>query len=373
MSPGELKQQATSLEATSQLDFSTNDYLGLSRHPVVQRAAIEAIEVHGVGRRGVSAPGQASSLEETLELAIAQFESLPAALALQSGYAANINLITSIADERSIFLYDVYAHPSLVDGGRLSEAECISFSHRDVDHLAQILRKVRRRSNARQTVVIATDGVFGADGEIAPLPEVANLAESYEATLIVDDAHATGVLGKQGNGSPEHFCLVVGTWIKTGTMSKALGAAGGFIAASSDVIARVRDRGHSILYSTGSPPATLAASLEALEILRHDEDRRVRLRENTRFVRTALAEAGFRVGAAEAAIVPVFTGSGELVARLSEWLHGHDLLVRTIAPPRVSEQDASIRLMMNSEHTSEDLESCISTLRRAGESFGLLA
>jgi glycine C-acetyltransferase len=373
VSPGDLEQLASPLAATAQLDFSTNDYLGLSRHPVVQRAAIEAIEVHGVGRRGVSAPGQASSLEERLELAIAQFESLPSALALQSGYAANINLITSIADERSIFLYDVYAHPSLADGGRLSEAECISFAHRDVDHLAQILRRVRGRSNGRQTVVIATDGVFGADGEIAPLPEVANLAESYEAILIVDDAHATGVLGKQGTGSPEHLGLAAGTWIKTGTMSKALGAAGGFIAAGSEVTACVRSRGRSILYSTGSPPATLAACLEALEILRHDEDRRVRLRENTRFVRTALAGAGFRVGAAEAAIVPVFTGSAELVSKLSKWLHGQELLVRTIAPPRVSEQDACIRLMINSEHTSDDLEFCISALQRAGESLGLLA
>lgn len=373
MNPRDLEQLASPLLATSELDFSTNDYLGLSRHPDVQRAAIDAIEVHGVGRRGVSGPGQASSLEERLELAIAQFESLPTALVLQSGYAANINLITSIADERSVFLYDVYAHPSLVDGGRLSGAECISFSHLDVDHVAQLLRTVRERSNGQQAVVIATDGVFGTDGEIAPLPEVANLAERYEATLIVDDAHATGVLGKHGTGSPEHFGLAAGTWIKTGTMSKALGAAGGFIAAGPDVTGQVRRGGHSILYSTGAPPATLAACLEALEVLRQGEDRRVRLRENTRFVRGALAEAGFRVGTADAAIVPVFTGSAELVSALSEWLHGQGLLVRTIAPPRVSEQDACVRLMINSEHTSEDLESCIDALRRAGESFGLLA
>ena len=136
MSPGDLEQLTSPLTATAQLDFSTNDYLGLSRHPIVQRAAIEAIEAHGVGRRGVSAPGQASSLEDRLELAIADFESFPSALALQSGYAANINLITSIADDRSIFLYDLYAHPSLADGGRLSEAECLPFAHRDVDHLA---------------------------------------------------------------------------------------------------------------------------------------------------------------------------------------------------------------------------------------------
>jgi len=372
VSPGDLDQLTSPLTATEQLDFSTNDYLGLSRHPDVRRAAIEAIEAHGVGRRGVSAPGQASSLEERLELAIAQFESFPSALALQSGYAANINLITSIADDRSIFLYDVYAHPSLVDGGRLSGAECISFAHTEVDHLAEILWDVRGRSNGPRTVVIATDGVFGADGEIAPLPEVANLAESYEAILIVDDAHATGVLGRQGTGSPEHFGIAPGAWIKTGTMSKALGAAGGFIAADSKVTARVRSSGRSILYSTGSPPATLAACLEALEILRHDEDRRLRLRANTDFVRTALAEAGFRVGAAEAAIVPVFTGSSELVSELSEWLHGQGILVRTIAPPRVSEQDACIRLMINSEHTSEQLASCIGAVQRAGESLGLL-
>jgi 7-keto-8-aminopelargonate synthetase-like enzyme len=372
MNPGNLKQFAGAVTATSELDFSTNDYLGLSRHPLVQRAAIDAIEVHGVGRRGVSAPGQAASLEERLELAIAEFESLPAALTLQSGYAANINLITCIADERSVFLYDEYAHPSLVDGGRLSGAGCVSYSHLDVNHLARLLQDVRDRPNGQRAVVIATDGVFGADGEIAPLPDVAHLAESYEATLIVDDAHATGVLGKRGTGSPEHFGLPPGTWIKTGTMSKALGAAGGFIAADSDVTSRVRRGGHSILYSTGAPPATLAACLEALEVLRKDEARRVRLRENTRFVRAALVDAGFHVGTAEAAIIPVFVGSAELVMNLSEWLYSHGLLVRTIAPPRVSQRDACIRLMINSEHVSNDLETCIRTLQRGGEVFGLL-
>jgi glycine C-acetyltransferase len=354
------------------IDFSTNDYLGLSRDVDVRRAATDAIDEQGAGGRTVRRVGRESLLEQSLEAAIAEFEDSEAVVVTQSGYMANTSLIPSISNTTGLLIYDAYAHPSIVDGGLLSGAECLAYKHLDLHHLERLLARCRKSGPTRRPVVVTTDGVFGTDGEIAPVPAIIELAERFDATVVVDDAHATGVLGETGRGTTEHFGVSSESVIKTGTLSKALGAAGGFIASSSRVKQGVLRKGHAVLYSTVAPPSTLAAALAAITKLRAEPERLRRLRGNTISFRSRLAGAGFRIGASEAAIIAIFGPSVASVQEAERRLRADGILVRSVLPPRVRREDACLRVMMSSAHTLDELERGAESIARIGAAVGFV-
>jgi len=354
------------------IDLSTNDYLGLSRDRDVREAAIRAIAEQGVGGRTIRRTVEDDQFIDQLERAIASFEEAPGAIVTQSGYMANTSLVPCVVGLNELFTYDAYAHPSIVDGGRLACANCVPFRHLDLDHLDQILRRFRDTTTQTQRAVIATDGVFGTDGEVAPLPDIVNLAHRYDATLIVDDAHATGVLGATGRGTTEHFGLSMTGLIKTGTLSKALGAAGGFIAAADDVRSLVLRKGHAILYSTITPHATLAAALASLRKLQAQTERIQRLRENTAYLRQLLVAAGLTIGSGEAGIIAIFAKKPQDVSAAVSELKRQRVIVRSVLPPRVHDEHACIRIMMSSERTSGELDEAAAQICAAASVCGLL-
>lgn len=338
----------------------SNDYLGIAGHPALREAASAAMDRYGFGSSASRLVSGTSALHRELEQKIARFKGTEAALAFNSGYAANTGIIPAIVGEGDVILSDSLNHASIIDGCRLSNAEIKVYRHRDFEHVEDLLKK---SFFARRTLIV-TDGVFSMDGDIAPLSELALLAEKYGALLMVDDAHATGVLGDTGRGTTEHFGLSGQVPLQMGTLGKALGSFGAFAAGGRTLIDYLVNRSRSFIFSTALPPMVCAASIAAFDIVDREPERREKLRENTeRFVQ-GLLSLGIAVAASETPIVPIMIGDPEKALVVGEKLMEYGIYAAAIRPPTVPKGAARIRTTITATHTAEDIDSALGIFDR---------
>lgn len=338
----------------------SNDYLGLAAHPALRTAAEEAMERCGFGSGASRLVSGTSMLHEELEKRLAVVKGTEAAILFNSGYAANTGIIPAITGNGDVILSDSLNHASIIDGCRLSNADVFVYRHKDAGHVESILRK---NLNAHRKLIV-TDGVFSMDGDIAPLPELVELAEKYDAILMVDDAHGTGVLGETGRGTAEHFGLAHRVHIQMGTLGKAFGSFGAYAAGDRDLIDFLVNRSRSFIYSTALPPALCAASLAALDIAEREPERRVKLwMIRTRFVE-GIRSLGIDTGDSETPIVPLILGNAEKTVQAAEKLTEYGVLAPAIRPPTVPTHAARIRTTVTAAHSADDIDTALDAIKR---------
>jgi len=350
------------------VNLSSNNYLGLADDPRLRQAAMRAIEEYGAGTASVRTIAGTNRLHAELERRLAAFKRTEAALVFQSGFTANAGTVAAILGKEDVIISDELNHASIIDGCRLSRAQIKIFPHKDVAAMRRLLEESR---DARRVLVI-TDGVFSMDGDIAPLPEIVAVAKEYGAITMVDDAHASGVLGSNGRGTVDHFGLHGQVDIQVGTLSKAIGVLGGYVAGSKLLIDYLIQRARPFLFSTSHPPAVTAACLAALDILESDEELIQRLWENARYFREGLADAGFDVKGSETPIIPVIVGEGEKAMRLSDRLFEEGVFAQGIAYPTVPKGKARVRTIVTAAHTRDDLDRALTAFRKVGRELGIV-
>ena len=345
----------TLLDGREVILLGSNNYLGLSVHPTVVEAAAAAVQKYGTGASASRLMSGNCHLYTGLEAKIAEAKGTEAALVFGSGYLANIGTIPVLTGEGDLLLSDALNHASIIDGCRLSQATKQIYRHCDVEHLESLLAqstKFRHR-------LIVTDGVFSMDGDIAPLPEICRLAERYDATVMVDDAHSFGVLGETGGGTIEHFGLKNRDVIQMGTLSKAIGGLGGYVAGSTALIDFLMNRARGFIFTTGLPPATLAGASAAIDVIRSNPELRHRLSSNVLLLKNALLERGFQLLPSQTQILPLLLGSVEVASRFAEALLAHGVYAPAIRPPTVPEGTSRLRISVIASHTTEDLETAV--------------
>jgi glycine C-acetyltransferase len=352
------------------IGFWSKDYHGLSRHPAVIKAVVEAISTRGIGSGAARAEADGTSIFEELEERLAAFRQVEAVITFQTGFMTNLGVLTTVAGEADSVIYDQMSHPSVADGIRLSGAQGVAYAHRDLGALESALRQVRgkRAVAGRRRIVVATDAVFGMEGDVAPLGEIADLAERFGAVLVVDDAHGFGVLGRGGRGAVDHFGLHDRVDVEVATLSKAIGAVGGFAGGRAYLKQRLVSARPS-LSSTALPPAVAVAAITALGILEDEPDRVERLWANAGYLRTRLRALGFDTGASETPIIPIRAGDAQTTSRLWAALRSVGVDTQRIINSRVSPR---LRLIVTSEHTREDLDYCVQAMRDVGARIGLI-
>ena len=335
--------------------LGSNNYLGLSTHPHVIAAAVEATQTFGTGASGSRLISGNSELYTTLETNLAKTKGTEAALVFSSGYAANTSIIPMLAGEGDLILSDTLNHASIIDGCRLSRATKQVYKPCDMEHLKSLLSEsatFRRR-------LIVTDGIFSMDGDIAPLPDICDLAAQHNAMVLVDDAHGFGILGKDGSGTVSHFGLEGNEIIQMGTLSKAIGALGGYIAGSRTLIELLINRGRGFIFTTGLPPATLAAANAALDIMRSSPELRQHLLSHAKRLKTALIDLGYTLLPSETQILPVVLGSPQQATRTAESLLTEGIFAPAIRPPAVPVGTSRLRLTVMATHTAAEIEQAI--------------
>jgi len=338
----------------------SNDYLGLANHPALCKSACEAMKHYGFGAGASRLVSGSSALHHELERRLARFKGTEAALVFNSGYAANTGIIQALTKEGDRILSDSMNHASIVDGCRLSKAKVDVYRHNDVNHVEKLLQN-RRQSGL---TLIVTDGVFSMDGDIAPLPELVLLAEKYGAIIMVDDAHATGVLGKTGRGTVEHFNLDGRVYVQMGTLGKALGSFGAYAAGNRDLIDFLVNRARSFIYSTALPPSVCAASIAALDIVEQEPAHREKLwRNRERFI-AGLKVLGIDIGVSETPIVPVMIGDSLQTLCAGDKLFNNGVYAVAIRPPTVPEGTARIRTTLMSTHSEGDIDMALDIFGR---------
>ena len=335
--------------------LGSNNYLGLSTHPQVITAAIEATRNFGTGASGSRLISGNTELYTTLEANLAKTKHTEAALVFSSGYAANTSIIPVLAGEDDLILSDALNHASIIDGCRLSRASKKVYRHSDVEHLSSLLAE----STAFRRRLIVTDGVFSMDGDIAPLPDIYKVATQYEAMLLVDDAHGFGVLGKDGSGTVAHFGLEGTDIIRMGTLSKAVGALGGYIAGSCVLVELLINKARGFIFTTGLPPATLAAANAAIEVMRSSPELRQRLFLHAKHLKTALANLGYTLLPSETQILPVVLGSSQRATSIADTLLAKGVFAPAIRPPAVPPDTSRLRLTVMATHTEAEIQQAI--------------
>ncbi len=357
-----------SVEGREVLLFASNNYLGLANHPQVKDAAMKAIEKFGVGSGASRLISGNVTPHHVLEGELASLKETEAALTFSSGYATNIGVIPNLATADSLILVDRLCHASLIDGCRLSRATLRVFHHNDVSHLKRLLAKPRSRTST----LILTEGVFSMDGDVAPLPEIARLAEEYGATLLIDDAHGTGVMGATGRGTVEHFGLDSRHILQMGTLSKALGSSGGFIAGPKDFVSYLVNTARSFIYTTAPPPAIAAAASAALTVIRQEPQRRVMLWRNREFLHHGLVTMGFKLTDTQSPILPIMVNDPELGVRMSQYLRAEGVWIPAVRPPTVPKGTSRLRITVTADHSLEHLETALRALRKVGTALKVL-
>jgi glycine C-acetyltransferase len=360
------------------ISLSSNDYLGLAHHPRMKRAAIEAVERYGAGSGAVRTIAGTMTLHEALEADLAAFKHTEAVLTFQSGFSANTGVIPTITGETDLIVSDELNHASIIDGMRLSKAPRKVFRHADVESLREVLREAttagRDGSGAPyRLILVVTDGVFSMDGDIAPLPEIVEAAEEFGAAVMVDDAHASGVLGKDGRGSVSHFGLEGRVAIQVGTLSKAVGVLGGYVAGSQDLRDILVQRARPFLFSTSHPPAVAAACREAIAIMQEEPELIERLWANTHRFKAELARLGFDIGRSETPITPVMLGDSETTIRFSNRLFEEGVFGTSVIFPTVALDGARIRTIVTAAHTDELLDQALAAFDRVGREMGVIS
>lgn len=355
------------------ITLSSNNYLGLNTHPRLRDAAIEAVRRFGAGSGAVRTIAGTMSLHEELERRLADFKHVEAVLTFQSGFTANTGVIPIVAPEGAVIVSDALNHASIIDGIRLTKAERKVFPHADMDALRAVLTEVRGApGGADRTVLVITDGVFSMDGDIARLPEIVEAAEEADAIVYVDDAHASGVLGRNGRGSVDHFDLHGRVHIQVGTLSKAVGVLGGYVAGSGPLREILIHRARPFLFSTSHPPAVAAACLAAIDVLESEPELIERLWQNTRLFKAGLAKLGFDIGASETPITPVIAGSGAMAMKLSDRLFEEGVFAQGIGFPTVPDDRSRVRTIVTAEHSTDELETCLAAFEKVGRELALI-
>ena len=339
--------------------LGSNNYLGLSAHPRVIEAAENALTKFGTGSSGSRLTTGNLNLYMELEGKIANLKQTEAAIVFSSGYLANIGMISALAVEGDLILSDALNHASIIDGCRLSKAKKSIYLHSDLNHLEHLLKD----AGEYQRRWIITDGIFSMDGDIAPLPAIYDLACQYGARLIVDDAHGLGVLGRNGSGTVEHFGLSGNQdIIQIGTLSKAVGGLGVYVAASKNLIDLLINQDRSFIFSTGLPPATLAAATTAIDIIRSSVEIRQKLLKNAQKLKNALLQNGFDLLSNDTQIIPLIIGPAKRTLRFSEILFEHGVYAPAIRPPTVPEGTSRLRISVIATHTDNDMQRVIQAL-----------
>ncbi len=348
------------IEGRQVLVMCSNDYLGLSSRRELGEAAMSAMERFGFGSGASRLVTGTSALHEELEQQIADFKGTDAALLFNTGYAANTGIISALMDEGDVILSDSLNHASIIDGCRLSRADVLVYRHRDIEHAEDLLKK---HMNARRKLIV-TDSVFSMDGDIAPLPDLTALAEKFGALLMIDDAHATGVLGRSGRGAVEHFGLAGRVPVQMGTLGKALGTFGAYVAGNRDLIDYLINRSRSFIYSTSVPPLICAASLAALGIVDREPELRRKLWQNRERLVNGFRASGIAMVPSETPIIPIPVGSSEKSLNLSRTLFENDIFAAAIRPPTVPEGSSRIRLTVTASHSPEDIERTVNVFNK---------
>jgi glycine C-acetyltransferase len=352
------------------VNLASNNYLGLANHPRMNAAASRAATELGAGTGAVRTIAGSMTIHRELEARFAAFKHAEDALMFQSGFTANAGTVAAILDREDVIVSDQLNHASIIDGARLSRAEIKVFPHKDVE-AADALLVETKRPGRRQLLI--TDGVFSMDGDIAPLPALVEVAERHEAIMMIDDAHASGVLGRGGAGTVDHFGLHGRVDVQVGTLSKAIGVLGGFIAGSTQLIEWLVNRGRPHLFSTSAPPAVVAACIEALDIIAEEPDRLQRLWDNTRSFKAGLEVLGFDTGESETPITPVITGDEETTQTFARRLFEEGVFTPAIVFPTVAKGRARVRTIVTAEHAAADLEEALAAFGRVGKELGVLA
>ena len=351
------------------INLASNNYLGLSNHPRMNRAAADAAERFGAGTGAVRTIAGQMRMHLDLEERFAAFKHADAALLFQSGFTANAGTVAAILGPDDVIVSDRLNHASIIDGARLSKAEIKVFEHRDASDAERLLTETAKPGR-RQLLI--TDGVFSMDGDIAPLGDLVEVAERRDAIMMIDDAHASGVLGTGGAGTVDHFGLHGRVDIQVGTLSKAIGVLGGFIAGPPHLIEWLQNRGRPYLFSTSPPPPVVAACVEALRIMRDEPDRLARLWTNTRFLKDGLHELGFDTGHSETPITPVITGDEAKTQAFARRLFEEGVFCPAIVFPTVGRGKARVRTIVTADHTEQDLAEALASFERVGKELGLL-
>ena len=358
------------------ISLASNNYLGLNTHPRLVEAAAEAARRFGAGSGAVRTISGTMSLHEELEAALAAFKHVEAVLTFQSGFTCNTGVIPVVAGEPDLIVSDQLNHASIIDGMRLAKAPRVIYRHKDVAHLRELLSAARRdgRPDGQpyRAILVVTDGVFSMDGDIAPLPAIVEAAEEHDAAVFVDDAHASGVLGRNGRGTVDHFDLHGRVAIQVGTLSKAMGVLGGYVAGPLALREMLIQRGRPFLFSTSHPPAVAAACLAAIRVLEEEPELIERLWANTRRFKEGLRSLGFDTGVSETPITPVMVGDSALAIRFADRLLDEGVWATSVVFPTVPLDGARLRTIVTAAHTDDELDACLAAFGRVGRELGVV-
>jgi glycine C-acetyltransferase len=352
------------------INLASNNYLGLTTHPKLIEAAVEATRKFGAGSGAVRTISGTMKLHMDLEERIARFKHAEACVVFQSGFAANAGTVSAILGPDDHIISDELNHASIIDGCRLSKAKIHVFSHKDAAAAGRILEGLAARSGRK---LLITDGVFSMEGDIGPLPALVEVAEKYGAIMMVDDAHASGVLGRNGRGTVDHFNLHGRVYIQVGTLSKAIGVLGGYVCGSRDLIEFLYHRARPFLFSTSHPPGVAAACMAAFDVLEQEPERIQNLWDNTKYFKQGLTASGFNTGMSETPITPVMVGAAKTAHQLSAALFEEGVLATGIGFPTVPEGKARVRTIVTATHTRQELDRALETFVRVGKKMGILA
>ena len=357
------------IDGRSVILMASNNYLGLAEHPRIKEAAIRAIGRYGMGSGASRLISGNTALHEVLETRIAEFKKTEAALVFSTGYMANLGLLSSLLPSKGLLIADRLCHASLIDGCRLSGCRLQIYGHRNLEQLEKLLK---RRPPGRPTLIV-TDGVFSMDGDIAPLPELVKLSERYGATVFLDDAHATGVIGHGGRGTPDHFGMASDHVIQMGTLGKALGGFGAYIAGSRDLIHYLVNKAKPFIYTTAPPPSVMAAAIAALEVMESEPERLDQLWKNRAYYAQGLKALGLNTLGSETPIIPIFIGDSQKALRFSERLLEAGIYAPAIRPPTVPKGTSRLRTTVMATHTHKDLNYVLETIDRTARSLEILS
>ncbi|AMA72396.1 8-amino-7-oxononanoate synthase [Aneurinibacillus thermoaerophilus] len=347
--------------------FSSNNYLGLARDERLKKAAIQAIETYGTGSGGARLTTGNFLLHERLEASLASFKQKESAIVFSSGYLANLGVISALMGPGDVIFSDELNHASIIDGCRLSKARIVVYRHADMDDLRN---KIRSAQETKKLIV--TDGVFSMDGDIAPLPDIVEVAQTHGAWVMVDDAHATGVLGETGAGTAEYFGVSDRIQLLMGTLSKSVGAEGGYVAASRTVVDYLRNHARSFIFQTSLSPGVVASALEGIRIIREEPERRRRLLKNARLLRDGLTKLGFTLVEGITPIVAVMIGEAEKAVRFSARLEEEGVFAPAIRPPTVPQGSSRIRVTLMATHTQSEIHQVLTCFEKVGKAMRII-
>jgi len=351
------------------LNFCSNNYLGLANHPALVHAAKKSLDEMGVGPGAVRSIAGTMTLHVELEKRLAQFKGVEAAITFQSGFTANLATIPALVGKEDVIFSDKLNHASIIDGARLSGAKIIAYEHNDVKSLEE---QIKANLSQYRRALIVTDGVFSMDGDIAPLPDIYEVAQKYDILLMVDDAHGEGVLGKGGRGIVDHFGLHGKVDVEVGTMSKAFGVMGGIVAGKAVIIDWLRQRGRPFLFSSAMTVPDAAACLAAVDILEDSTQLVDKLWDNAKYFKAEMKTLGFNTGVTETPITPVMLGEAPLAQQFSRELFDSGVFAMSLGFPTVPQGKARIRVMISATHTKTDLDKGLEAFKNVGEKLGVI-